>query len=53
VLTIDVHVYAWGQNDFGQIGNGTKADKEYESIPYHVKGFNEEDFTSFLRSKFT
>jgi hypothetical protein len=39
VLTNCGEVYAWGANDFGQIGNGCNDD---QSIPIKVKGFNNE-----------
>jgi alpha-tubulin suppressor-like RCC1 family protein len=39
VLTNCGEVYAWGVNDFGQIGNGCNED---QLIPIKVKGFNNE-----------
>jgi RCC1 and BTB domain-containing protein len=39
VLTNCDQVYAWGWNDWGQIGNGCNND---QSIPIKVKGFNNE-----------
>jgi len=40
VLTNDGDVYAWGRNNYGQIGNGEIGRFEYQSMPYHVKGFD-------------
>jgi alpha-tubulin suppressor-like RCC1 family protein len=40
VLTNCGEVYAWGDNYFGQIGNG--CNNYYQSIPIKVKGFNNE-----------
>jgi alpha-tubulin suppressor-like RCC1 family protein len=39
VLTNYGEVYAWGANDWGQIGNGCNSD---QLIPIKVKGFNNE-----------
>ncbi len=39
VLTNCGEVYAWGRNDWGQIGNGCNSD---QLIPIKVKGFNDE-----------
>jgi alpha-tubulin suppressor-like RCC1 family protein/tRNA A-37 threonylcarbamoyl transferase component Bud32 len=39
VLTNCGEVYAWGSNDWGQIGNGCNSD---QLIPIKVKGFNNE-----------
>jgi alpha-tubulin suppressor-like RCC1 family protein len=38
VLTKNGDVFAWGQNRFGQIGNG---DYKVVLIPYHINDFNE------------
>jgi alpha-tubulin suppressor-like RCC1 family protein len=39
VLTNCGDVYAWGRNNWGQIGNGCNSD---QLIPFKVKGFNNE-----------
>jgi hypothetical protein len=39
VLTFSGEVYAWGYNEFGQIGNGCN---QYQYKPIKVNGFNDE-----------
>lgn len=36
-LTLDGEVYAWGNNSFGQIGNGSRKD---QNVPIKIDGFN-------------
>jgi alpha-tubulin suppressor-like RCC1 family protein len=42
VLTNSGQVYAWGSNEFGQIGNERSDKNECQLIPIKVNGFNEE-----------
>jgi len=38
-MTEEGEVYAWGKNDFGQIGNGSYEDA---LTPFRLNGFNEQ-----------
>jgi alpha-tubulin suppressor-like RCC1 family protein len=42
VLTNSGEVYAWGRNEFGQIGNEKSGGNECQLIPIKVNGFNDE-----------
>jgi hypothetical protein len=42
LLTNSGEVYAWGWNEFGQIGNERNGSFECQSIPIKVNGFNNE-----------
>jgi alpha-tubulin suppressor-like RCC1 family protein len=44
VLTSSGDVYAWGHNEFGQIGNGSN--NEYHSIPHKMNDSMSEKFKS-------
>jgi alpha-tubulin suppressor-like RCC1 family protein len=45
VLTNSGEVYAWGHNEWGQIGSGTSGERECQLIPIKINGFNEEKVT--------
>ncbi len=38
VLTLSGHIYGWGHNEFGQIGNGSESD--WHRLPNYLR--NEE-----------
>jgi alpha-tubulin suppressor-like RCC1 family protein len=42
VLTNSGEVYAWGDNEWGQIGNRKSGDGKCQSIPIKINDFNEE-----------